>query len=95
MGQGRSVASEVYADFDLRDGCGGGSGFGVHATIAGAGGYWHLASRDLKDAEKSKRGVHEEFLVSKDCIAFAVRRKNPIGEDRRSRPTWSGSGPVG
>lgn len=58
---------------------GGGSGFGVNSAIGGTVDIG-MASRDLKDSEKTKLGVHKEFLVSKDCIAFAVSRKNPLAK---------------
>lgn len=58
---------------------GGGSGFGVNSAIGGTVDIG-MASRDLKDAEKAKLGTYKEFLVSKDCIAFAVNRKNPLAK---------------
>jgi phosphate transport system substrate-binding protein len=58
---------------------GGGSGFGVNSTIGGTVDIG-MASRDLKDAEKTKLGAHQEYLVSKDCIAFAVNKKNPLAK---------------
>jgi len=56
---------------------GGGSGFGVNATIGGTVEIG-MSSRDLKDTEKEKLGDYKEFLVSKDCIAFAVNKKGPL-----------------
>ncbi|MEK7392711.1 MAG: phosphate ABC transporter substrate-binding protein [Fibrobacterota bacterium] len=58
---------------------GGGSGFGVNSTIGGTVDIG-MASRDLKDAEKTKLGTHQAYLVSKDCIAFAVSKKNPLSK---------------
>ncbi|RPI76837.1 MAG: phosphate ABC transporter substrate-binding protein [Desulfobacteraceae bacterium] len=58
---------------------GGGSGFGINAAIN------HtveigMSSRDLKAEEKTKLGDYREFLVSKDCLAFAVNKKNPLAK---------------
>jgi phosphate transport system substrate-binding protein len=58
---------------------GGGSGFGIKAAMDGTVNIG-MASRDLKDAEKAQLGEHKEFLVSKDCLAFAVNRKNPLSK---------------
>jgi phosphate transport system substrate-binding protein len=58
---------------------GGGSGFGVNAAIGGTVDIG-MSSRDLKDEEKTKLGEHKQFLVSKDCIAFAVNRNNPLAK---------------
>jgi phosphate transport system substrate-binding protein len=58
---------------------GGGSGFGVNATIGGTVDIG-MSSRDLKDAEKTKLGDYKEVLISKDCIAFAVNKKNPLAK---------------
>lgn len=58
---------------------GGGSGFGIKAAMDGTVNIG-MASRDLKDAEKAQLGQHEEFLVSKDCLAFAVNKKNPLAK---------------
>jgi phosphate transport system substrate-binding protein len=56
---------------------GGGSGFGIKAAMDGTVNIG-MSSRDLKDAEKTQLGPHKEFLVSKDCLAFAVNKKNPL-----------------
>jgi phosphate transport system substrate-binding protein len=58
---------------------GGGSGFGVNSSINGTVDIG-MSSRDLKDEEKAKLGEHAEYLVSKDCIAFAVNKKNPLAK---------------
>lgn len=58
---------------------GGGSGFGIKAAVDGTVNIG-MSSRDLKDAEKSLLGQHQEFLVSKDCLAFAVNKKNPLAK---------------
>ena len=52
---------------------GGGSGFGVNAAINGTVDIG-MASRDIKSKEKTKLGDHQEYLVSKDCLAFACIR---------------------
>jgi phosphate transport system substrate-binding protein len=56
---------------------GGGSGFGIKAVMDGTVNIG-MSSRDLKDAEKAALGQYKEFLVSKDCLAFAVNKKNPL-----------------
>lgn len=56
---------------------GGGSGFGVQSLAKGtidAG----LVSRELKDKEKNLLGAHQNILVGKDAVAFAVNRANPL-----------------
>ncbi|MCL5808842.1 MAG: phosphate ABC transporter substrate-binding protein [Deltaproteobacteria bacterium] len=58
---------------------GGGSGFGIKAVMDGTVNIG-MASRDLKDAEKAQLGQYKEFLVSKDCLAFAVNKKNPLAK---------------
>src|SRR5271157_4053228 len=58
---------------------GGGSGFGIKAAMDGTVNIG-MSSRDLKDAEKAQLGQHKEFLVSKDCLAFAVNKKNPLSK---------------
>ena len=58
---------------------GGGSGFGIKAVNDGTVNIG-MSSRDLKDAEKAQLGQHKEFLVSKDCVAFAVNKKNPLAK---------------
>ena len=58
---------------------GGGSGFGVNSAISGTIDIG-MASRDLKDEEKTKLGDYKTFLVSKDCIAFAVSKENPLAK---------------
>ena len=58
---------------------GGGSGFGIKAAMDGTVNIG-MSSRDLKDAEKAQLGQYKEFLVSKDCLAFAVNKKNPLSK---------------
>lgn len=58
---------------------GGGSGFGIKAVMDGTVNIG-MSSRDLKDAEKAQLGQYGEFLVSKDCLAFAVNKKNPLSK---------------
>jgi len=58
---------------------GGGSGFGIKAVMDGTVNIG-MSSRDLKDAEKTQLGPYKEFLVSKDCLAFAVNKKNPLAK---------------
>jgi len=58
---------------------GGGSGFGIKAVMDGTVNIG-MSSRDLKDAEKTQLGQYKEFLVSKDCLAFAVNKKNPLAK---------------
>jgi phosphate transport system substrate-binding protein len=58
---------------------GGGSGFGIKAVMDGTVNIG-MSSRDLKDAEKAQLGPYKEFLVSKDCLAFAVNKKNPLAK---------------
>lgn len=58
---------------------GGGSGFGVKAVTDGSVEIG-MSSRDIKDTEKAQLGTYKEFLISKDCIAFAVNKKNPLAK---------------
>ena len=58
---------------------GGGSGFGVNSAINGTVDIG-MCSRDIKEAEKTKLGDYKEYLVSKDCLAFAVNRDNPLAK---------------
>jgi phosphate transport system substrate-binding protein len=58
---------------------GGGSGFGIKAAMDGTVNIG-MSSRDLKDAEKAQLGQYGEYLVSKDCLAFAVNKKNPLAK---------------
>jgi len=58
---------------------GGGSGFGVNASINGTVDIG-MCSRDIKEAEKTKLGDYKEYLVSKDCLAFAVNKDNPLAK---------------
>jgi phosphate transport system substrate-binding protein len=56
---------------------GGGSGFGVKAAIDGTA-HIGMSSRPLKDEEKQKLGEHEELLLSRDAVAFAVSKQSPL-----------------
>ncbi len=58
---------------------GGGSGFGVNAVLNGTVAVG-MSSRAIKPEEKEKLGDHKEFLVSKDCVAFVVRKDNPLAK---------------
>jgi len=58
---------------------GGGSGFGIKAVMDGTVNIG-MSSRDLKVTEKKELGQYREFLVSKDCLAFAVNKKNPLAK---------------
>ncbi len=58
---------------------GGGSGFGANAVINGTVNIG-MCSRDLKKEEKDKLGDYKEYLVSKDCLAFAVHKDNPLAK---------------
>lgn len=58
---------------------GGGSGFGVNSVINGTVNIG-MASRDIKVEEKAKLGTYEQYLVSKDCVAFAVNKANPLAK---------------
>ncbi len=57
----------------------GGSGFGVKAAMDGTA-HIGMASRPLKDEEKQKLGVHEEIVVSRDAVAFAVNAQSPLAK---------------
>jgi phosphate transport system substrate-binding protein len=61
---------------------GGGSSFGVKSAIDGTV-HIGMASRDLKDKEKSKLGEHRTHLVGKDCVAIAVNRDNPLAKAKK------------
>ncbi|MCX8021430.1 MAG: phosphate ABC transporter substrate-binding protein [Syntrophorhabdaceae bacterium] len=56
---------------------GGGSGFGIKSVSEGTN-HIGMSSRDIKEKEKELLGKYKEFLISKDCIAFAVNKKNPL-----------------
>jgi len=58
---------------------GGGSGFGVNSSINGTVDIG-MCSRDIKESEKKKLGDYKEYLVSKDCLAFAVKKDNPLAK---------------
>lgn len=58
---------------------GGGSGFGVRSVLDGTN-QIGMSSRDIEDKEKAQLGHHQEILISKDCIAFAVNKKNPLAK---------------
>lgn len=56
---------------------GGGSGFGVKAAADGTTEIG-MSSRPLKDEERARLGAHEEVLLSRDAVAFAVSAKSPL-----------------
>lgn len=56
---------------------GGGSGFGIKSVIDGTN-HIGMSSRPIKDNEKSMLGDYREFLISMDCLSFAVNKKNPL-----------------
>jgi len=58
---------------------GGGSGFGIKAATDGTVNIG-MSSRDLKNTEKAQLGQHKEVLISKDCLAFAVNKENPLSK---------------
>ncbi len=58
---------------------GGGSGVGIKSAMDGTVNIG-MSSRDLKKEEKAQLGVHQEILISKDCLAFAVNKKNPLAK---------------
>ena len=58
---------------------GGGSGLGIKAAMDGTVNIG-MSSRNLKDSEKSQLGEHQEYLVSRDCLAFAVNKRNPLAK---------------
>jgi phosphate transport system substrate-binding protein len=58
---------------------GGGSGVGIKSAMDGTVNIG-MSSRDLKEKEKTQLGPHKEILISKDCLAFAVNKKNPLAK---------------
>ena len=58
---------------------GGGSGFGIKAAIDGTV-QIGMSSRDINEKERAQLSKHKEVLVSKDCLAFAVNKKNPLAK---------------
>jgi phosphate transport system substrate-binding protein len=56
---------------------GGGSGFGVKAAVDGTA-HIGMSSRPLKAEEMEKLGAHEEILLSRDAVAFAVQKQSPL-----------------
>jgi phosphate transport system substrate-binding protein len=65
---------------------GGGSGFGVKSTTNGTVDIG-MASRDLKDKEKSALGTFEAVLVGKDAVAIAANADNPLTRARKNLTT--------
>lgn len=61
---------------------GGGSGFGVKSTSNGTVDIG-MASRDLKDKEKTALGKYEAVLVGKDAVAIAANVDNPLVKARK------------
>ncbi len=58
---------------------GGGSGFGIKAAIDGTVDVG-MSSRNTNEKERPLLSSHKEVLISKDCLAFAVNRKNPLAK---------------
>jgi len=58
---------------------GGGSGFGIKSAIDGTV-QIGMSSRDVSEKEKTQLSKHKEVLISKDCLAFAVNKKNPLAK---------------
>ncbi len=58
---------------------GGGSGFGIKSAIDGTV-QIGMSSRDVNDKEKAQLSKHKEILISKDCLSFAVNKKNPLAK---------------
>ena len=58
---------------------GGGSSFGVKSLIDGTVDIG-LASRELKDKEKSMLKQYKTFLVGKDAVVIATSKANPIAK---------------
>ena len=56
---------------------GGGSGFGVQATIQGTV-HIGLVARELKDKERELLGAHQAVIIGKDAVAIAVNKGNPL-----------------
>jgi phosphate transport system substrate-binding protein len=56
---------------------GGGSSFGVKSAMNGTVDMG-MVSRELKDKEIEKLGVHRKFLVGKDAVTIATNNKNPL-----------------
>ncbi len=65
---------------------GGGSGFGVKSATNGTVDIG-MASRDLKDKEKSALGTFEAVLVGKDAVAIAANVDNPLAKTRKNLTT--------
>lgn len=65
---------------------GGGSGFGVKSATNGTVDIG-MASRDLKDKEKSALGTFEAVLVGKDAVAIAANVDNPLAKARKDLTT--------
>ncbi len=65
---------------------GGGSGFGVKSATNGTVDIG-MASRDLKDKEKTALGNFEAVLVGKDAVAIAANLDNPLVKARKSLTT--------
>lgn len=58
---------------------GGGSGFGVKSVVDSTN-HIGMSSRNITEKEKTQLGKYREYLISKDCIAFAVNKKNPLAK---------------
>lgn len=58
---------------------GGGSGFGIKSTMNGAFDIG-CSSRPLKPEEETRLGVHHQYLISKDCLAFVANVNSPLSK---------------
>ncbi|MDR1519501.1 MAG: phosphate ABC transporter substrate-binding protein [Planctomycetota bacterium] len=58
---------------------GGGSGFGVKSAMNGAFDIG-CSSRPLKAEEEAKLGAHHQYLLSKDCLAFAANASSALAK---------------
>jgi len=58
---------------------GGGSGFGIKSAIDGTV-QIGMSSRDINEKERAQLSTHKAVLISKDCLAFAVNKKNPLAK---------------
>ena len=58
---------------------GGGSCFGVKSVVDSTN-HIGMSSRNITEKEKTQLGKYREYLISKDCIAFAVNKKNPLAK---------------
>ena len=59
---------------------GGGSGVGVKSGHGWHSKYRHVLQRPQRRRRRPQLGDHQEILISKDCLAFAVNKKNPLAK---------------